>query len=119
MTIKKNVISLLLLHLSYTQTVYALELRLPWQPLRIAALRQHAQEYDENTVLIEGTVISVAKLPLLKMYKLQDDTDSIWVTTDETLPKTQKSIKVLTRVSNLVILFNKNLGLHLNEVQRF
>jgi hypothetical protein len=74
--------------------------------------------FEGREVKIRGTVVDVTKIPVIeiKSYMLMDETGSIIIITQGTLPQMGQSIAVRGHVQSTLILAGKGFGLTVKEI---
>lgn len=84
-------------------------------------LVNYAQESEGMQVKLIGKVVEQMKLPLINVnwYWLADETGKVLVYTDKPMPAKGEYIMVVGSVSNVAILAQKSIGLHVKETDRY
>jgi hypothetical protein len=70
---------------------------------KIKDILDHPRDYDKKEVTVYGTVTEEASLFVVKYFAIRDDTATITVTTDRTLPKQGEKLRVTGTVESIEI----------------
>ena len=68
---------------------------------RIKDILDQPRNYENKEVTIYGTVVGGASLLLIKYFEIQDDTGTLRVVTDRTLPKNGEKLRVTGRIASI------------------
>lgn len=78
------------------------------------------QQSHQDEIYVEGIVRD--RVPLLKRgaYQLQDETGTIWVITQQSLPESGQAVTIQAKIKSKSIVLHKQLSqeVYLQEVQR-
>ena len=85
----------------------------------IAKIEANPAKYSDKEVVVAGTVSnSFGVLSLGGVYKLEDETGSIWVVTKRSVPSKGSQVGVRGKVQNGISFSGKNYGLGIIESER-
>jgi hypothetical protein len=93
---------------------------LPFGFTKIGEIAAKAPQLEGREVKIRGKVVDVNKIPLLKIqsYVIEDDTGSIVVVTQGSLPAIGEEIALRGTAESILILAGQSFGVTLKEMKR-
>jgi hypothetical protein len=93
---------------------------LPFGYTPIGEILEGPGRFEGEPVKVRGEVVEITKIPLIKSksYLLRDDTGTILVMTEGSLPALNKTIAVRAEVKTVAILDDQSFGLRLVEIER-
>ena len=93
---------------------------LPFGYTPIGEILKNPGRFEGEPVKVRGEVVEITKFPFveLKNYLLRDDTGTILVTTEGSLPALNKTIAVKVEVKTVAIIDGQSYGLRLVEIRR-
>jgi len=93
---------------------------LPFGYTPIGEILESPGRFEGEPVKVRGEVVEITKLPLIesKSYLLRDDTGTILVVTEGSLPALNKTVAVKAQVKTMAIIDKQSFGLRLVEVKR-
>lgn len=68
---------------------------------KIKDILDHPRDYEKKEVTVYGTVTEQTSLVVVKYFEIRDDTGSIKVTTDRTLPNRGEKLRVAGTVETI------------------
>lgn len=77
-------------------------------------------QFEEEPVKVRGKVVEITKVPLIKSksYQLRDDTGTVLVVTEGSLPALDTTVAVKAEVKTMVIIDHQSFGLRLLEIEK-
>jgi hypothetical protein len=113
-------------HRAALLTLGAVILLIPMSGCRYLGLRDttinelttNPQHYDGRTVSVRGTVTNALNLPALKVYSVKDATGEIAVSTNQDPPAAGSMVHIQGRLSTVITIGDRNVGLHIEETRR-
>jgi hypothetical protein len=93
---------------------------LPFGYTKIGDIVANAAQFEGREVKIRGKVTDSSKIPLLdiKSYSLQDNTGTILVITQDSLPPMGQEIAIRGTAQSVLIVSGQSFGLTLKETAR-
>jgi hypothetical protein len=93
---------------------------LPFGFTKISDIIKNPARFDNKEVKIQGKVVSVTKIPFLafRFYTLDDDSGQITVSTESDVPAADTRVTVRVRISSMMIIDSRAVGLRAAEVKR-
>jgi aspartyl/asparaginyl-tRNA synthetase len=87
--------------LSLAMAFFACDLAYRATTTRIKEIKDHPRDFENKEVTIYGTVTGGVSLLVTKYFEVQDDTGSIKVVTDRTLPRQGEKLRVTGRMESV------------------
>lgn len=93
---------------------------LPFGYTPIGEVLENPGRFEDRPVRVRGEVVEITKLPFVKArtYLLRDDTGTILVVTEGSLPPLHETIAVKAEVKTMAIIDDQSFGLRLVEIKK-
>lgn len=87
---------------------------------KISTILQNPDKYEGKIVTIKGTVTEIITIPLLSqgIYKVEDNTGTIWVVTKTGTPSKGKEVTVTGKVETAFKTYEQSFGTIILEGER-
>lgn len=86
----------------------------------IGEILESPGSFEGESIKVRGEVVEITKIPLIKSksYLLRDDSGTILVVTEGSLPALNKTVAVKAQVKTMAIIDDQSFGLRLVEIER-
>lgn len=84
----------------------------------ISKIKANPNYFFDKDILIKGQVIDATKLLNFKFFKVQDGSDSIWVLTENKIPKEGQHIKMIASFDVIASFKENAFGVYVQEKER-
>jgi hypothetical protein len=93
---------------------------LPFGYTPIGEILESPGRFEGEPVRVRGEVVEITKIPFIeaKTYVLRDDSGSILVVTEGSLPALNKTVALKAEVKTMAIVDKQSFGLRLVEIER-